>query len=128
MTDDLDAVVYRPPPAKLRPPPDVNTEFEEVPTEISTAKHLGAYIVQHQQILNGIAAHLPDDHDLFSLSCSCSTFTDALVPAESATWKVRFLSRYDCTLISPSRLTPQLHINCADLSFGVSSRSPTQKM
>ena len=40
-------------------------------------------------------AHLPDDRDLFSLSCSCQTFADALVPKDSAIWKTRFVFRYD---------------------------------
>ena len=40
-------------------------------------------------------AHLPDDHDLFNLSCSCLFFANALIPKESAIWKARFLEKYD---------------------------------
>ena len=42
-----------------------------------------------------VVSHLPDDKDLYSLSCSCATFASVLVPEDSAIWKERFLSRYD---------------------------------
>ncbi len=49
-----------------------------------------------------IVSHLPEDRDLYNLSCSCATFASALVPETSAIWKERFLSRYDYPFVDDS--------------------------
>lgn len=51
------------------------------------------------QVLHRIASYVADDRDFMSLASSCTTLSRSLIPPESAVWKDRFLSLYDCPLV-----------------------------